>query len=273
MPAVSVVIPCYDSAAFLRETVASVTAQTRDDVEIVFADDGSTDDTRGLIERIVAAEQRLPMRVVAQANAGVASARNLGIRAARGRYILPLDDDDLIAPTMIEECAAILDAEADVDVAYTDREDFGDVEGVARAGGFDLQRLKYFNQLGYCSLYRRTMWESVGGYRTNVTGFDDWDFWLAAAASGAKGRHLPKPLLRHRRRRDSLLWRLLPEYERLNAQVILNNATVYTPLEVDAARRFIEQGEPSSMLRAARRIFMSRYYEGYATAATANGDR
>lgn len=260
---VSVVVPCFNSAAFLAETVRSVLAQTMREFEMIFVDDGSVDETRSLLGRIIAARGDVGMRLVCQPHAGTAAARNRGIAVARGQYILPLDADDLIAPTMLQDCAAVLDAAPQVDLVYTDRADFGDVERVWTAGAYELARLKYFNQIGYCSLYRRSIWQAVGGYRSNVSGFDDWDFWLATALRGCRGRHLPQPLFRHRRRANSSLWRLLPDFERLHAQIVLNNREAYSDTEVQSAQRFLEHGEAAAMLRSARLVFMARYYEGY----------
>lgn len=261
--AVSVVIPCHNSAPFLAETVASVAAQTFCDFEVVLVDDGSTDDTRSLIEALIAAHPGLSMRLVAQARGGVAAARNAGIAAAQGRYILPLDADDLIAPGMLGECAGVLDADPAAGVVYCDRQDFGDIEQRVAAGPFELQRLKYFNQLAYCSMYRRSVWQAVGGYRSNVDGFDDWDFWIAAAARGVMGRHLAQPHLKHRRRGNSFMWSLLGDYERLHARIILNNREAYSPAEVKLATDFIEYGIPSPVLRSARFVYLGRYYEAY----------
>jgi glycosyltransferase involved in cell wall biosynthesis len=261
--AVSVVIPCFNSSAFVAETVGSVLSQTMREFEIVFVDDGSEDDTRSVIDAIIAAHRDVPMRALSQQNAGTAAARNRGIDAARGHYILPLDADDLIAPTMLEECAAVLDTQPEIDLVYTDREDFGDVEAVSAAGTYAVERLKYFNQLGYCTLYRRSIWDAVGGYRANVSGFDDWDFWLATALRGYQGSHLPKPLFKHRRRATSLLWRLLPDFERLHAQIVLNNRDAYSDAEIRMAQRFLDHGEPATMLRSARFVFLARYYQGY----------
>jgi glycosyltransferase involved in cell wall biosynthesis len=262
--AVSVVIPSFNSLAYLAETVESVRIQTLGAWEIVFVDDGSSDGTPALIEKIIDECSTAAMRLVRQPNGGTAAARNRGIAAARGRYILPLDADDLIAPTMLEACASLLDAVPDVDLVYTDREDFGAVERVSPAGTFSTERLKYFNQIGYCSLYRRTLWESIGGYRHNVSGFDDWDFWLAAALRGCRARHLAKPLFRHRRRHDSQLARLLPDYERLHARMVLNNREAYSDDEATSAERLLETGEASPFLSTARIVFMGRYFDGYA---------
>ena len=96
MPAVSVVIPCYNQGQYLAEAVASVNAQTFTDWEIVVVDDGSTDPTT---QRLLTAFTHPRARLVRSANGGLAAARNLGISHAAGRFILPLDCDDRIAPT------------------------------------------------------------------------------------------------------------------------------------------------------------------------------
>jgi glycosyltransferase involved in cell wall biosynthesis len=242
-----------------------VLAQTLLETEIIFVDDGSSDGTARMVESIITANPGRRVRLAGQSNAGVAAARNRGISGACGGFILPLDADDCIEPTMLEECAALLDADPALDIVYTDRQDFGDIDRIWRGGEFELRRLKYFNQISYCSMFRKSMWEELAGYRTNVSGFDDWDFWIAACLRGFRARHLTKPLLRHRRHHDSFLWKILDQYETLFAQLILNNPEAYSAEEVEAADRFVSLGVTSSMLRAARFIFMSRYYEGYRT--------
>jgi glycosyltransferase involved in cell wall biosynthesis len=260
---VSVVVPCYNSAPFVEATLLSVVAQTLREIEIVIVDDGSADDTAAVVERTIAAHPHRLMRLVRQRNGGTAAARNRGIAESRGSLILPLDADDLIAPTMLEECATLLDADPGLALVYPDREDFGDVEGTRAAGKFELRRLKYFNQLPYCSLFRKAVWQDIGGYRVNVSGFDDWDFWIAAAVRGFRGRHLPKPLLRHRRHGSSLLWRILDQYERMHARIMLNNREAYSDAEVAIAERFLAGGEVPSVLSSSRFVFLARYYDGY----------
>jgi glycosyltransferase involved in cell wall biosynthesis len=261
---VSIIIPCHNSSAFVYETAAAVLAQTLQAFEVIFVDDGSVDDTPDKIARVIADARDRCVRLICQADSGLASARNHGIAEARGKYILPLDADDLIAPTMLAECAGVLDAEPDTAFVYTDRQDFGEVDRVWPAGRYALDRLKYFNQIGYCALFRRTMWEAIGGYRVNVSGLDDWDFWVAAAARGFHGHHIAKPHLKHRTRRGSLMWRILGDYERMHAQIVLNNHEAYSRTEVELAERFLSTGEPAPFLRAARFVF-SRQFLSQAT--------
>ena len=182
---------------------------------------------------------------------------------AQGDYILPLDADDLIDSMMLADCVAVLDANADIALVYSDRQDFGDNQQYYTAGQFELARLKYFNQLSYCALYRRTLWQAVGGYKTNVSGFDDWDFWLAAAIYGAKAYYLPKAYLLHRRHAVSQLWQLLPNYEMLHAKIILNNACAFSDNEQQAAKDFLSSGKTSSLLISSRFLFLNHYYRNY----------
>jgi glycosyltransferase involved in cell wall biosynthesis len=255
---VSVIVPCYNSARLVRETAASLAAQTLRELEVIFVDDGSTDDTPAVLEELIAPHGDR-MTICSQPNAGVAAARNRGIAIARGEYILPVDSDDLIAPHMIETCARILDEQREIAIVFTDRQDFGELEGVFPAGNFALERLKYFNQIAYCSMFRRVVWEQIGGYRSNVDGFDDWDFWIAAAARGFCGRHIAEPLLLHRRHGTSYMNRVIASYEILYARIIVNNREAYSGAEVDTAIAYLAEGRPSALLRASKLIYTTRY--------------
>ena len=94
-------VACCNQAAFLSEAVTSVVRQTFGAWEVIIVDDGSPDDTANVAEQLIA-EYGERIRLIRQANGGLAAARNAGIAAARGRYILPLDADDRLAPLMLE---------------------------------------------------------------------------------------------------------------------------------------------------------------------------
>lgn len=105
-PLVSIIIPCYNAAAWLTATLESALAQTHPHTEIIVVDDGSRDGSLVLARTF---EPR-GVRVVAQTNAGASAARNHGLRLARGEFIQFLDADDLISPDKIAAQLAILDA-------------------------------------------------------------------------------------------------------------------------------------------------------------------
>ena len=114
-PAVSVVIPLYQTERYIRQTLQSVAAQTFEDFEILVIDDGSSDCGPALASSF--ADPRL--RIISQANRGLAGARNTGIREARGAYIAFLDADDLWAPEKLAEHVACLEAQPEVGVSFS----------------------------------------------------------------------------------------------------------------------------------------------------------
>ena len=112
---VSVVIPTYNRAHLIGETIESVLAQTYQPVEIIVVDDGSRDNTREVVERYGAA-----VRYIHQSNAGVSAARNAGFVAARGEFVALLDSDDLWLPWKLEAQVSVLRRYPEVGMVWTD---------------------------------------------------------------------------------------------------------------------------------------------------------
>ena len=100
-PLVSVIVPAFNAEKTLAETLRSVAEQTHENLEIIIVDDGSTDDTGAIAARFCQTAPRA--RLIRKKNGGVASARNAGIEVAAGRWLAPIDADDLWRPTKIEK--------------------------------------------------------------------------------------------------------------------------------------------------------------------------
>lgn len=115
MPRVSVVVPAWNAAGFIRRTLDTVAAQTFKDYELVVVDDGSTDGTKETVDAWLA-ETGVPGRCVRQANKKIAGARNTGIREARAELISFLDHDDLWFPEKLARTVAELDAHPEADL-------------------------------------------------------------------------------------------------------------------------------------------------------------
>lgn len=193
----SVIIPCFNHGEFLPEAVASVTNTWRDDIELIVVDDGSTDErTCKEMDALVAQG----IRVVRQENQGLAAARNAGILAARGEYILPLDADNRLRPGYIEHGIRILDANPDFGVVYSDAQYMGTRTDRWRVGPFDRDRLLEWNYIDACAVYRRSIWEQNNGYDGTmpVQGLEDWDFWLGALEHGWQFAYVPEILFDYR---------------------------------------------------------------------------
>ncbi len=203
-PRVSVVVPCYNHGEYLPEAVGSVTGLGRDDVEIVVVDDGSTDE-RTLREMNVLRARGI--RVIRQENRGLAAARNAGIRASRADFILPLDSDNRIREAYLTKGVAMLEGDSALGVVYGDAEYFGDRTGRWQVEPFDLGRLALGNYIDACALFRKSLWDSIGGYdeRMPRMGWEDWDFWLRAAVRGFGFAHVDAIAFDYRVRENSML--------------------------------------------------------------------
>src|SRR5689334_18648366 len=110
---VSVIIPTYNRAAFIKQAIDSALNQTRVPDEIIVVDDGSTDNTAGILARY-----DHPVRVIRQENSGRSAARNLGIRESRGDLIVFLDSDDLLTPASIASRVPIFEKSPEIGVVY-----------------------------------------------------------------------------------------------------------------------------------------------------------
>ena len=222
-PTVSVIVPCFQQAEYLAEAVASVVAQTLSDWEIVIVDDGSTDATAETARGLIATYPDRRIRLLRQDNQGVSSARNNGIAASSGRYILPLDADDLLMPEMLEKTVALLDVDPSVSIAYTDQHQFGAVHRIVKTAEWDTdvqRRRNLFN----AGLYRREVWAAVGGYNPNMRlGYEDWDFWIGAAERGFVGKRVPEALIGYRVKASSRQVQALQHHRQLVEQIKANH--------------------------------------------------
>lgn len=115
-PKVSVIIPCYNQAAWLPKAVASLQAQTLGNWECIVVDDGSKDNTAEVVSNLALLEKRV--RLVQQPNGGSAAARDRGLQEAKGEYVQFLDADDTIAPEKLEKQVAEMERD-EADICYT----------------------------------------------------------------------------------------------------------------------------------------------------------
>jgi glycosyltransferase involved in cell wall biosynthesis len=204
-PRLSVIVPCHDDGDYLIDAVASV-ERNAPAAELIVVDDGST---QPRTVEVLAAFREAGYRVIEQPHSGLSAARNRGIAAAAGDYLLPLDADNRLLPGFAAEAAALLDAEPAVGVVYGDRREFGARTGDVAVPELDLPRMLWSNYIDACAVVRRAVWSDVGGYDVAFHDWEDWDFWLGAAERGWRFLHLPRPTFEYRIRPDSLHQRFL----------------------------------------------------------------
>ena len=187
---VSVIVPCYNHAAFLKETLHSVLESTYTNIEIVIINDGSIDNSEEIA--LEYCNQYPNLLYISQSNQGPSAARNNGIRSSNGKYILPLEAFDLISKDYIEKSIEVLDHNQQVKLVYCNAEFFGEKKGKWNLPEFSRNYLARENHIFLTAMYRKSDWERVGGYDELMTwGWEDWEFWIALLKDGGDVVKLP----------------------------------------------------------------------------------
>ena len=198
-PLVSIIVPAWNCARWITATLESVYAQTYRNWEIILVDDGSTDDTRSILDRHMAR-----IRYHYQENRGTAAARNAGLREARGELIAFLDNDDLWLPRKLELQVKALQAAPECGLVFTDGRVFTDdgsrlhsvlsrqldpwiarcttADGLT-AKGWLFRELFLASEIASASsvLVSKQCIEGAGGFDEKIRLADDYDLWLRIA--------------------------------------------------------------------------------------------
>jgi len=208
---VSVIITCYNYAAYIGAAIESVFASEREglSLELIVVDDASTDGSAG---RIQASRMAAPIPMISLRtwwNVGVSRARNLGIAKARGQYVFILDADNTLAPGALAALHTAAEAAENADAAFgpvhrvkTD----GTSDGIVSNRPFDVDFLrKVENYIDAMALFRKSKLIEVGGYNVDllriIGGWEDYALWLELAERGSQvvfvdrriGTYLVKP--------------------------------------------------------------------------------
>lgn len=223
-PLVSVIIPAYNCAGILFETIDSVLKQTYGNIEIVVVDDGSTDDTGKVADRYQVSGK---VRWYRQENGGPGSARNTGIRSANGDYITFLDADDSLTPDSIEKRMALIREADGLELVYSNyfiqrpdgsmKQRFDDKypgkrdssihqwpHGVVFEGSpADMFEIPFDFWTG-AVLTGRSLLERTGPFRTDISIGEDRDMWIRLSMNAGRIGYVGSPVATYNRSRNSL---------------------------------------------------------------------
>ena len=237
---VSVVIPTYNRAGFVREAIASVLRQDYPAVELIVVDDGSRDDTAAIVSEFGPAVQ-----YVWQENRGVSAARNRGVAAATGDLIAFLDSDDLWLPRKASAQVAYFETHPEAQACHTD-------EIWIRRGVRVNERRIHRKQGGWqflaslprclispsAIMMRRPLWDRLGGFDERLPACEDYDLWLRLTAIVPVG-FLTERLVIKRGGHADQLSRHTPVLDRYRIQAL--EKALATPLPPEHRRAVLEQ--------------------------------
>ena len=203
MPLVSIICPCYNVAEFLSQTLDSVMAQSYDAWECIIVDDGSSDETAQIATEYSSKDNRF--KYVYQENKGLAGARNTGVKNSSGKYILPLDGDDLIDGSYISKAVEALENDDELKLVYSLARFFGAKSAIWRLRNYSYSKLLLGNIIFCSCVYRRSDYDRVQGYDENLPVYEDWDFLIRMLYSEGKVFRIPEIMFFYRTRQGSLL--------------------------------------------------------------------
>jgi len=284
-PKVSVVIPSYNYARFLGRTIESLQAQSLPNWEAIIVDDGSTDDTDKVAADLLKKDPRIVY--VRQQNAGTSAAKNVGIRHARGDYIVFLDADDLLTANKLAAHVEHFKNNPHVDISYSRFRYFQDGNENRLFTKLDLSSVEEWsavidgrydaalpvfirgnNMAIHAAMVRKSLVDRVGDFDTSMRALEDWDYWLRCILRGAYLAFLddPQVLALTRVHQGSATHALVFSdykqrvYEKVRLEALRlreeGNERLYVLLERELER--LARREKKRLLRAQRKALQAR---------------
>lgn len=230
-PKVSIIIPCYNRDKFIAETLACVQKINYLNWECIVVDSGSTDNSVKIIQKILLNDCRF--KLIEQPDNNISISRNIAIENSDGKYILPLDSDDLIHHDYIKEAVDILENDLKVAVVTCDAIYFGIKKG---KWGFKLHKnfddFLVTNCLHNTSMFRRDDYNKTSGYDPLLKIAEDWDFWISVLQHGGKVHKIEKNYFFYRRHTNStyLKLRKTEEIEKAYQHIYMKHKSLYSKL-------------------------------------------
>ena len=204
---VSIIMCTFNDSHFLPKAISSCLEQDIDK-ELILVDDASTKPLDPTVQLMIG--QFNIKYIKHTTNQGLSAARNTGIAAAKNKWVIPLDADDWFYPNTIK---TLLDNGSDADVLCGNCTDGGVwVPGIST--GLSKEKFMKDNQLVCSSLFRKKMWEDIGGYMVRKgPHYEDWNFWARGYAAGFRFKYVNCTVYNHTSRADSMLRILHPNRE------------------------------------------------------------
>ncbi len=179
MPFLSFLIPAYDKIPFLRECLESLNDQDSEDWEAIVVDDGSPEDVDSAVSAFSCSKAGKKIRLLKQQNAGPGAARTSAAKVANGRYILPLDSDDILLPNSLQRLTTHLSENPEIDFLFADYRVKGDDSKEIRFGPYEPAEFAFRNTLPNSSVQRKDLYLKAGGQQHfPYYGYEEWDYYL-----------------------------------------------------------------------------------------------
>lgn len=228
MKRVSVIVTCFNKAPYLEECLNSVLRSTYQNIEIVCFNDASTDNSLKLLKDYENKYEQVKV-IDSTTNHGVIYARNYSIDKCSGDYILPLDADDMIAPTYIEKAVNVLESNESIGVVYCKALNINCKHYTPfKLDPFSKDTMLFKNVVFHCALFRKSDFVKVGQYNENMNiGDEDYDLWLSFIEKGFDFYRIDEPLFIYRTENNSRTSISRKNSNLVKKQLVLNHSDLF----------------------------------------------
>jgi GT2 family glycosyltransferase len=200
MPKISIIIPCYNQAIFFKDMLDSIKAQTYQDLETIIVDCVCIDNS---IE--IAKQNGFTNIVTMSENRGVTGGDNAGFGVAKGKYLLATSQDDIFDKTYFERTSKILDENPKIGIVNTDMMLFGNQSEISSPNRrWNLKWIVNNNQLCGPSLFRKEIYDKLGGWDEKADVAADWDWAIRVCKDGWELGIINEPLYQYRCHSDQI---------------------------------------------------------------------
>lgn len=202
MDKISIIIPCFNDAKYVEQSVQSALDQTYSNKEVIIVDDGSNSETKKVLKKIESKVTKL----ITQDNQGQSTARNVGIKSAKGNYILVLDSDDFFEPSFCEKAIGMFLKNKDIKIVscYANLLFENGSNKLYKPKGGTINEFLYANNSLGTAMFKKKDWSLSGGYDEEMrNGFEDWEFFIRLLKNGGEAIILKDVLYTYRKRNDS----------------------------------------------------------------------
>ncbi len=242
LPLVSIIMPTFNRADLIGESLDSVLSQSYLNWECIIVDDGSNDTTESVVEAYLKKDKRF--RYFYKENGGAASAKNVAIEHSKGVYILPLDSDDLLDASLISKAVKVFEKNQDISLVYSEAKLFGYKNEKWNIPEYDYKLFLVYNMIFNTCMFKKVDFDEVGGYDKGL--FEDWDLWMKMLNPKSKVYRIPETLFYYRTQNGESITNRLQSNQKLHN----SNLKAFYTKHIDIYMEYI--GNPIELEREAR---------------------
>ena len=232
MTLISIVIPCYNHGLYVLDTIESIENQTYKNYEVIIVNDGSSDNyTLSILNSL----ELKGLQVIHQLNRGPAAARNCGINMAKGKYILPLDADDVLEPEFLEKTIVRFAMDSTIIGVSSYTRQFAENSGIIECKGGSISGFVGECPVVVASIILKSRWDEINGYdESMILGYEDWEFWIRYLADGGRIDIVKEPLFNYRVKNGSRVDQSKNNRLEIMEYMVIKNSNIYQKYAVEA---------------------------------------